>query len=119
MNEYLVIFREPDGRSVRQSEEEIRNHQQHWKQWFVKMKSNGNLLGGKPLTLNSRIMHPANGTKPGVSNGIHKVNGQEIIGGYLLIRASDLDAAVSLMNSCPVFDFGGVAEIRETMEIQM
>ena len=39
------------------------------------------------------------------------------IGGYLLINARDLDEATSLMQSCPIFEFGGYAEIRECMTL--
>lgn len=43
---------------------------------------------------------------------IHRV-GTEIIGGFLLIKADTLEDATEMMKSCPIFEFGGYAEIRE------
>lgn len=48
-----------------------------------------------------------------VSEGLYRVNGPEIVGGYLLLKATDFDEAVALMQTCPVFDADGFVEIRE------
>ena len=44
--------------------------------------------------------------------GPHKV-GLEIVGGFLLLKAENLDEAVQITQSCPIFEFGGYAEVRE------
>jgi hypothetical protein len=46
------------------------------------------------------------------SDGIHR-SGKEIIGGFLLLNADDLEEATAMLANCPVFAFGGYAEIRE------
>lgn len=109
MKNFLVIFREPDGRKKEHSKLEIEDHQQHWKSWFEKWKPEGILKGGSGLTLNGKIIKP-----PGneATDGIHKV-GDEIVGGFLLIEAADLEKATEIIQSCPIFEFDGYAEIRE------
>ena len=64
------------------------------------------------MTLAGKVMRP---TAAGlhVSEGPYRVNGREIVGGYLLIKAIDFDEAVALMQTCPVFDADGFVEIRE------
>lgn len=110
MKNFLVLFREPDGRTESHTAEEISRHQANWKWWFEKWGKAGNLAGGSGLTLNGVMMK---GLPPKTTEGIHR-NGMEIVGGYLLLKAADLSEAKAIMESCPIFEFGGYAEIRET-----
>lgn len=109
MKNYIVIFREPDGRTVEHTADEISQHQANWKSWFDKWGKEGRLNGGSGLTLNGRILK---GDGNDIIDGIHK-NGTEIIGGFLLLKVEDLDEATTIMKACPIFEFGGYAEIRE------
>lgn len=109
MKDFIVIFREPDGRKDSHSAEEIKNHQLNWKNWFEKWGSQGKLNGGSGLTLNGRIIKGASKT---VTDDIHKV-GTEIVGGYLLLKVRDIEEATEIIKSCPIFEFEGYAEIRE------
>lgn len=109
MKNFLIIFREPDGRKIPHTPEEKQLHQQKWKSWFEKWGKEGRLTGGSGLTLNGSIIK---GQNPEVINDIHKVD-TEIIGGFLLLKAKDLDEAVSITRSCPIFEFDGYAEVRE------
>lgn len=107
MKNYLVLFREPDGRTDQHSDEEISAHQANWKSWMETYGKAGNLAGGSGLTLNGRVI------KDGVvKNHVHQ-NGTEIVGGFLLLKAADLDAATAIARSCPIYEFGGYAEVRE------
>jgi len=38
---------------------------------------------------------------------------KEMVGGYSIIEAADLDAATKLAQGCPIFEDGGCVEIRE------
>lgn len=109
MKKFIVLFREPDGRSVQHSEDEMKEHLQHWTKWFAVWGQKGNLNGGSGLTLNGRTIM---GKGDMVTNEIHR-NGTEIVGGYLLLTARDFDEAVEIMKSCPIYEFGGYSEIRE------
>jgi hypothetical protein len=108
MKNFIVIFREPDGRTIEHSEEEIKLHQLNWKSWLEKTGSSGKLKGGSGLTLNGNMI-----TQDGViHNNIHTV-GKEIIGGFLLLNCVNLDEATEIVKSCPIFEFDGYAEVRE------
>eukprot|EP01132_Coremiostelium_polycephalum_P019166 gene19166-22806_t len=108
MKNFIVIFREPDGRKQQHSEEETRIHQLHWKEWFGKWSAEGKLAGGSGLSLEGAVISPSKQ----ISSGTHQ-NGTEIVGGFLLLKAEDLNQAVRIALSCPIYQFGGYAEVRE------
>lgn len=109
MKNFIVIFREPDGRTLQHSQEEVNLHQQHWKKWFEEWGKAGNLKGGSGLSLNGKLIH---GSDREITDQIHRA-GTEIVGGFLLLQANDLEQATEIASSCPIFEFGGYAEVRE------
>ena len=109
MKNFIAIFREPDGREDAHNENELHAHRANWKAWMEKYGKAGNLAGGSSLTLNGKLI---TGRDAVVSNRIHHV-GKEIIGGFLLIKANDLEEATAIIQSCPIFEFDGYAEVRE------
>jgi len=40
---------------------------------------------------------------------------KEIVGGYLGIKANDLDEAIEIAKGCPIFDYDGSTEVREIL----
>ena len=47
------------------------------------------------------------------------MEGKEMVGGYLILRADDYDDAVSTSGGCPVLEFDdGIVEIREIQELR-
>lgn len=112
MKEFIILFREPDGRKIEHSDSEIKAHRENWKNWFAVWGQTGNIARGNALTLNGKIIK-GNGSI--VINDIYK-NGTEIIGGYLLLNAADLEEAVEIMKTCPIYEFDGYSEIRELQD---
>lgn len=109
MKNYIVLFREPDGRALPHSEEEISRHRQNWQAWMEKWGVAGNLAGGSGLTLEGRIIR---GADTPASKGLHSV-GTEVVGGFLLLKADSLDEATDIARTCPIYEFNGYAEVRE------
>jgi len=106
----MVIFREPDGRMDVHTTEDTLQHQFKVKTWMESLSKNGNLSGGRALTLNGSVVD----TNGNVRDDIYKV-GKEIVGGYLLLKSNDLRQATELIKTCPILERGGFAEIREVM----
>jgi hypothetical protein len=109
MMKFIVLLREPDGRTTRHSEEEAATHQAGWKEWLSTWAQQDKVRGGSGLTLDGRIIKSRGNT---ITTDLHR-NHSEIVGGYLLLNAADFDEAVQIISSCPIYDFGGYAEIRE------
>ena len=110
MKDFLILFREPDGRMNKHSDDDNRDHQAKVKTWIEFISNNGNFSGGRALSLNGKVID----TKGQVQNDIYKV-GTEIVGGYILLKSNDLDQATELIKSCPILERGGFAEIREVI----
>jgi len=70
MKDFLVLFREPDGRKEVPSAEFQASHERHWKAWIGKMSESGKLAGGNSLTLNGSVVKNAG---KDVLNGPHRV----------------------------------------------
>jgi hypothetical protein len=108
MEQFIVILREPDGRTDEHDEQEVIAHREKWNNWFAKYAKAGNLVGGNALSLYGKMIR---GYDAEVIDDIHKV-GTEIVGGYLLIQAENLDDAVEIARELPVYEFDGYAEVR-------
>jgi hypothetical protein len=78
--------------------------------------ADGKLTGGSPL-------HPASeartvrrrGDRAMVTDGPYTET-KEVIGGYFVIEAADLDEAVRIAEGCPAAAYGGV-EVRQVMRM--
>jgi hypothetical protein len=74
---------------------------------LAKWRQEERIAGGSGLSLQGNMIRDNE-----IIPEIHKV-GKEIIGGFLLVRAIDLNEATAIAKSCPIYEFGGYAEIRE------
>lgn len=108
---FLVLCREPDGRTDTHTPEDIAQHRLNWKNWMDKLIAGKNWGGGQPLTLTGKVIKDFDRK---VTNGLYAI-GTEIVGGYFLLHAAGLEEATTLARDCPIFDFGGFAEVRELM----
>lgn len=111
MKNFIVLFREPDGRTEQHTEEEITRHRKNWADWFAEWSPSGKLAGGSGLTLNGKVIRQDRT----IEEGLHQT-GTEIVGGFLLLKAEDLDEATSIAASCPIYEFDGYAEVREMQQ---
>ena len=109
MKNYLILFREPDGRMDKHAEEELTVHREHWSAWLNKWQTEGRLTGGNSLTLDGRLITGDGST---ITNSTHKV-GTEIVGGFLLLKAHSIDEAAEIISTCPIYESEGYAEVRE------
>ncbi len=49
MKNFIVLFREPDGRTQKQTKDDIESHQLNWKSWLEKWGNEGKQTGGTSL----------------------------------------------------------------------
>ena len=45
--------------------------------------------------------------------------GKEIVGGYMIIKANDLNEATEVSKDCPIFEYDGSVEVREIVKMEM
>jgi hypothetical protein len=115
MKEYLFVFRGGDDPGMRESPALMQAHLSKWKVWIDAISSEGKYITGQPLTATGRVVR---GKKVEITDGPY-AEGKEMIGGYFLIKAENLEEAVEISKGCPGFEFGGTVEVREVMEVSV
>lgn len=108
MNEYLYIIRGGDDLSTK-SPEEMQEHMQLWQVWMGGMAEKGQFIGGQPLQLEGNTI-TERGNKV-IDRPL--AEGKELVGGYLIVKANDLNEATELAKGCPGFEHNCTIEVRE------
>jgi hypothetical protein len=115
MKEFLLLFRGGDIETLNQSPEKWQAHMRDWMKWMGELSDRGKLVGAQPLAQTGRTI---TGNKKVVSDGPF-MEGKEMVGGYLILRAADYHDAVLISKGCPVLVFDdGIVEIREIQELR-
>jgi hypothetical protein len=114
MKEYMYLFRGGDARRAQQSPEEMQAHMQKWGVWMKELADSGNLVSGLPLNNDGKVVQQFGKV---ITDGPF-TEGKEIVGGYLIVKAKDLDHAVELSKKCPIFEHEGTTEVREIMPME-
>jgi hypothetical protein len=88
----------------------MQDRMQRWNAWFHDLEKKGALANrGHPLA------HAGGGVvkdKTGAHSDGPFAETKDIVIGFSLIQAKSFDEAVSLAAACPIFDQGGVVEVR-------
>ena len=107
MKEYLLLLRGGVPMSEK-TEAEHKAEMAAWGQYMGKLAQNGNLVGGLPLVAGGITVSAAGSSAEAV------VSAKEgIVGGYLILKASSLEAAAELAKECPHIANKGNIEVRE------
>lgn len=109
MKEFLYIFRGGDSRQLNKTPEEMQVHMKKWGAWMGQMAEEGKLVRGEPLQWEGKVW---DGKDKVLTDGPF-AEGKEIVGGYLLVKETDLDSATKMAEGCPIFEFDGSVEVRE------
>jgi hypothetical protein len=78
-------------------------------QWMAEMQKRGQLRGAGRLEDDGRRLSRKQGKT--VTDGPY-VEAKEIIGGYFLVAAPNLDQAMEIAKQCPILDNEGTVEVR-------
>ncbi len=114
MSKFLYLFRGGDAQRTQQSPEEMQAHMEIWKNWMGGLAGKGQLVDGLPLGKEGKVV--ASGAA--ITDGPF-AEGAEIVGGYLIVNAANLDEAVEISKGCPIFEHNGTVEVREIMSMDM
>ena len=115
MSEYVFLYRgETDMKSL--SPQEAQQSMQKWMAWFKELEKKGKLKSiGQPLEREGKVVGRGKKT---VTDGPYAET-KDIIGGYSLIEARNLDEAAELAAGCPGLERGGLVEVRPVMPLNM
>jgi hypothetical protein len=107
MKEYLLLLR--GGKPMaNKTEAENKAEMQAWGSYMGKLGHNGSLVGGLPLVGGGKTV-AANSVK----NEAVTSAKEGIVGGYLIVKAENIDAAAEIAKDCPHIANEGNIEVRE------
>lgn len=115
MSNFLYLFRGGEEAFQSLSQEEKQAHMEVWGEWMGKLQEKGKLLDGLPLADEGKVIHNRGEL---ITNGPF-AEGAEVVGGYLIVSADNLDEAVEMSKGCPIFDYeGSNVEVREILSME-
>ena len=113
MSEFLFLYR---GGDAGRSPERMQQMMQKWMTWMKELGAKGHLKDqGHPLERTGKLVK---GQKKVVTDGPYAET-KDVVGGYTLIEARDLDQATELSKGCPIFENDGQVEVRPIMQLSM
>jgi hypothetical protein len=112
MNEYLFLYRPAEGPEL--TPEQMAAVMPSWLAWMKELERGGHIKSaGNPLRREGRRV---TGGARTVTDGPFAET-KDLINGYTLILADDLNQAADLAKGCPMLEGGGSVEVRPVMRM--
>jgi hypothetical protein len=93
------------------SDEAVKTNIKHWQDYMGNLAQSGDLVAGyRPAGDGLTI----SGTDRTLTSNVYVAN-DELVSSILVINAADMDAAKTIADKCPVFEFGGSVEVRAVL----
>ena len=113
MSDFVYLYR---GGERGGSPEQMQQVLQKWMAWFKDLADKGHIKDrGQPLERAGKLV---TGKQKAVTDGPF-AESKDVVGGYTLIQARDLEQAVELSKGCPILEREGMVEVRPVMQINM
>lgn len=110
MKEFMLAFRHATDAAP--TEEQMAKLVTVWQNWMGGIAAQGKFVpGGKRLVRTGKVLHK-NGA---VTDGPY-VEIKEQLSGFIVVKAADIDEAITLAHGCPIFELGGSVEVRPIAE---
>src|SRR5262245_3909454 len=116
MAQFLYLYRGDDAerRAATASPDQMQAMMQKWFAWMKELSEQGHLTDrGHPLEPAGKVV---SGPQKIVTDGPY-AEAKDLVGGFSLIEARDLEHATELSLGCPIFEIGGQVEVRPIREI--
>ncbi len=108
----MMIFIGADYGELGLSPEEIQERMQKWFTWHEKMASQDIVVSGEAL---KPEISTISGKDKVVTDNV-AVESKELIGGFYVIKAANLDEAKVVAQDFPDYELGSSVQIQEVME---
>jgi len=111
MEKFMLIFQ--GGMSPHTSPELMQAQMGKWMAWIDKLNKNGNYVAGEPLLPGGKLIKGKNKT---ITDGPY-TEGKEVVGGFFLIKAENMDEAVKICDDYPDYEQDGSIQVRQVMKM--
>ncbi|MEE9430906.1 MAG: YciI family protein [Melioribacteraceae bacterium] len=112
MNQFMMIFRNEKNDNPPPSPEQMQAMIKQWQDWIGGIAAQGKFVATDALGFQGKTID----SKGVITDGPY-AEVKEIVGGYIIVKAEDLDDAIKLSDGCPTFLTGGKVEVRDVMDI--
>ena len=116
MSQFLYLYRMADGarQEAMGTPERAQQSMQRWMAWMRDLEANGHLKDrGQPLERTGKVVR---GQQKTVTDGPY-TEAKDLVGGFTLVEARDIEQAVELSRGCPILEGGGSVEVRPVMKM--
>jgi hypothetical protein len=116
MSQFLYLYRMADAarQEAMGTPERAQQSMQRWIAWMKELDREGHLKDrGQPLERTGKVVR---GQQKTVTDGPYP-EAKDIVGGFTLVEAQDIDQAVELSRGCPILEGGGSVEVRPVMKM--
>lgn len=100
------------GDPNRLSPAEQQANMQKWFAWVAKLTQANRYVSGEALIPSGKII---SGTKKVVTDGPF-AESKELVGGFFVIQAKDMNEAIEMAKECPDYELGCSVQVRECMK---
>jgi hypothetical protein len=108
MEKFILIFRGGNTHISTANSQSAMDIIKTWDNWMQGLAEKGILTGGDALQVSGKNVK---GSKKVVSDGPY-ADGNEMVGGYLIVNAKDINDAVEISKGCPILKEDGSVEVR-------
>jgi len=118
MSQFLYLYRmtEAERQHNMGTPERAQQSMQRWMAWMNDLDAKGHLKDrGQPLERTGKVVR---GQQRTVTDGPF-TEAKDLVVGFTLVEARDIDQAVELSRGCPIFEGGGSVEVRPIMKMDM
>jgi hypothetical protein len=121
MSDFIFLFRSTEG----QAQEAMGNSERAqkslavWLSWIRELEQNGHLKHpGQPLARTGKVVRGREQAEPVVTDGPY-AEAKDLILGFIVVSARDLEQAAQLAKGCPIVASGGSVEVRPVDSAQL
>ena len=112
MEKFMFIFH--GGMPSDASPEQMQANMGKWFGWIEKLSKDGTYVAGEPLLPGGKLIKG----KKSVTDGPY-TEGKELVGGFFIVNADNMDEAVKLCDDYPDYEIGGSIQVRQVLKIDM
>ena len=109
MKEFVLIFRNSNNPEFKPSPAQMQEVMTTWMNWMGSIAAQGKLAqNGNRLSVSEAKTVKANNV---IIDGPY-TELKEFINGYIVVKTTNIDEAISLAKDCPIIKVGGNVEVR-------
>jgi hypothetical protein len=113
MKEFLMIFRSEKMDHSAMPAEQSQAIMKQWQDWIGAIAAKGKFSGTNRLMAEGKTIR----SNKVISDGPY-MEGKELIGGYMIVKAGSLDEATEMAKACPILQAGGNVEVRTVLPME-